>query len=259
MKNIIATAIKALMAGIAKFGGSAWQGAKTVGRIVAKPFRYVFGKNGEVIPQPQETEFVEEKVAEPLPAPGWNSDPEADGPEIVERAFGHPAPGETYGVDAQEPFDVLNFAKADSIGKREEIAKKMRGNTLNWLTSNEMKGKGLEALAKATKGDIQRHLENKGHIPGVPKFDFGKVAREKKIEFAQEQKPEIDQREYNMAASHKLDRAINGFKMGGPVLGKLDGFELKAAARKEAMEMEDREELENTRAPRPPKLAGMRR
>jgi hypothetical protein len=43
--------------------------------------------------------------------------------------------------------------------------------------------------------------------------------------------------------------------MGGPIFGKLDGSELKA----DAMEMEDREELDNSRKPRPPKLAGMRR
>ena len=95
MKSLGA-AIKQLLAGIAKGAMLAAQGFKTVGKWVAAPFKYVFGRNGEAIPQPPEMELVEEKVAEPITAPGMDmadgQEPEPDSPEVIARALANRSP-----------------------------------------------------------------------------------------------------------------------------------------------------------------------
>lgn len=256
----LGAAIKQLLAGIARGAMMAAQGSKWVLKnAVGKPLRYVFGRGGEAIPQPQEMELVEEKTAEPITAPGmaWENDPEADSPEIVARALGPQVPGQTYGPGAMEPFDVLNYAKADSIEKREKIAKGMRKNTGNWLMN--MDGKQLDALGASNVNEIKRHLENKGHIPGVPRMPFGKNYKGKNLAIQAPPKPEapaVDQSQFDVGLG--MEMAGRELQAKG-MFGLMDGFENAAMDRRRKMEGEEREELDNDRAPRPKRTAGMRR
>ncbi|OWO89988.1 hypothetical protein B5E41_29110 [Rhizobium esperanzae] len=178
MKKTIAK----LLAGIAK---GAIAAAKAMGKggkaawdfsvgAVSGAVGMIFGRGGGQAPQANAAEEIEEAI-EANAAPDLDDEDELTPEEQFQKTEALARDRAMFGGPNKEPMaykDVLDYANAPTLAKRQEIGGLMPKQTQDWLMS--MTNGQLDNLGRAGEFGIKNHMTNFRHIANVPKLSFSK-------------------------------------------------------------------------------------
>jgi len=253
MKKLIAK----LMAGIAKGAMLVGKGGKAAydfgAGVVTGAVGMVFGRGGGAPVPAQATadEVIEELMA--ANAAAIDDDDELTPEEqlkkaeelAVNRAF-HGGPN----GQGMEPKDVLDYATAPTLAKRQEIGGLMRNQTRDWLMS--MNNTQLDSLGRAGEYGIRSHMHNIRHISNVPKLTFGT-----KYEMELSHKEPAPQAPKPQGSWTERRDKIAGIEAPKNRVKFAEGFHRQIDMM--ADQDQDREQTRNSAPAYRPKPAGMRR
>lgn len=160
-----------LLATIAKAVASAFKTAKSLTRMgIRKAGNFskamlasLFGGGGRMPqPEPEEIEAVPDMSGLDEALAQLNADMDDENEDEFKaqhRAL----------TDGMEPKDIYEYSKADSPEKREEIARLMRKDTVNWV-KEKLSDDQRCRIAKTSEDAVKYHISGVRPIPGVPAF-----------------------------------------------------------------------------------------